>query len=171
MDAPHRTDAQTVQRGREGSRAPNYVIGYGPTTAAEQLCDLPQRAQPSARDYLEELWWSEVTWTDAGSPGNPKYLRRAVYARLSTLREVYEGRCLSGARSPCGDDSCNCEHGSEEARKARAPTSREQAGTTGVIAMDLQADKGSDAKQERIERANGALFAQVRPHYRPPEER
>ena len=31
------------------------------------------------------------------------------------------------------------------------------------MAMDLQADNGNDAKHGRMERANGALFAKVRP--------
>ena len=37
------------------------------------------------------------------------------------------------------------------------------------MAMDLQADDGSAAKQRWMKRAKGALFARVRPHYRPPE--
>ena len=39
------------------------------------------------------------------------------------------------------------------------------------MVVDLQADNESDAKHGRMERANGALFAQVRPHYQSPEER
>ena len=37
-DAPHRTDAQAVWQGCAESRAPNYIIGYGSTMAAELLC-------------------------------------------------------------------------------------------------------------------------------------
>ena len=63
-------------------------------------------------------------------------------ARPSTLREVLRR-----------------EHYLSGARRARASTSRQQTGTTGTMAMDLQDDDGSDAKHRWMERAKGALFA------------
>ena len=91
--------------------------------------------------------WTQEARRDA------KNLGCAIYARPSTLREVLRREhCLSGTR------------------RARAPTSRKQTATIGTMAMDLQADNGSDAKHRWMERAKGALLAEVRSHYRPPEE-